>query len=380
MKIVTVIGARPQFIKAAVVSRAISKLNIERKKENLKLLDEVIVHTGQHYDKNMSDVFFTEMKIPKPTYNLGVNNLSHGAMTGQMLEKIERVLIEQKPDLMLVYGDTDSTLAGALAAVKLNIPIAHVEAGLRSYNMFMPEEVNRILTDRIATLLFCPTEQAVKNLMNEDLTKYALNCGDVMQDAAIFYANRATPPPGCFDIGLFTLCTIHRAENTDNPERLSGIFRALEEIALERQIVLPLHPRTLSRLVNMDYDLENSKIHLIKPVSYLEMQWLLLNCNLVMTDSGGVQKEAYFSKKPCLTLRNETEWTELVEQGYNKLVGSITSNIIEGYRAITKNNPKFDKKLYGGGNAGDLIAKTIVKYLENAKNKFFNNNSTTQQS
>lgn len=380
MKIVTVIGARPQFIKAAVVSRAISKLNIERKKENLKLLDEVIVHTGQHYDKNMSDIFFTEMKIPKPTYNLGVNNLSHGAMTGQMLEKIELVLIEQKPDLMLVYGDTDSTLAGALAAVKLNIPIAHVEAGLRSYNMFMPEEVNRILTDRIATLLFCPTEQAVKNLMNEDLTKYVLNCGDVMQDAAIFYANRATPPPGCFDIGLFTLCTIHRAENTDNPERISGIFRALEEIALERQIVLPLHPRTLSKLINMDYDIDNSKIHIIKPVGYLEMQWLLLNCNLVMTDSGGVQKEAYFSKKPCLTLRNETEWTELVEQGYNKLVGFVTNDIMEGYRAITKNNPKFDKKLYGSGNAGNLIAKTIVKYLENAKNKFFNNNSTTQQS
>ncbi|HZK03636.1 MAG TPA: UDP-N-acetylglucosamine 2-epimerase (non-hydrolyzing) [Bacteroidaceae bacterium] len=380
MKIVTVIGARPQFIKAAVVSRAISKLNIERKKENLKLLDEVIVHTGQHYDKNMSDIFFTEMKIPKPTYNLGVNNLSHGAMTGQMLEKIELVLIEQKPDLMLVYGDTDSTLAGALAAVKLNIPIAHVEAGLRSYNMFMPEEVNRILTDRIATLLFCPTEQAVKNLMNEDLTKYVLNCGDVMQDAAIFYANRATPPPGCFDIGLFTLCTIHRAENTDNPERISGIFRALEEIALERQIVLPLHPRTLSKLINMDYDIDNSKIHIIKPVGYLEMQWLLLNCNLVMTDSGGVQKEAYFSKKPCLTLRNETEWTELVEQGYNKLVGFVTNDIMEGYRAITKNNPKFDKKLYGSGNAGNLIAKTIVKYLENAKNKLFNNNSTTQQS
>lgn len=369
MRIVTVIGARPQFVKAAVVSRAIAMHNLECKQNGKELLEEIIVHTGQHYDENMSSIFFTEMDIPKPAYNLGVNSLSHGAMTGQILEKTERILIDEKPDLLLVYGDTDSTLAGALAAVKLNIPIAHVEAGLRSYNMLMPEEINRILTDRMATLLFCPTEQALTSLINEDLTRLALNCGDVMQDAAIYYADKAIPPQGCNDIGAFTLCTIHRAENTDNPVKLSSIFQAIEKIASQETVVLPLHPRTLSRLVNIDYDLANSRIRFIKPVGYFEMQWLLLNCNLVMTDSGGVQKEAYFCKKPCLTLRDETEWTELVEHGYNKLVGFDTNNILKAYSQINPDDLKFNKELFGGGHAGHIIVRTIVQFLEN-ENKF----------
>lgn len=356
MKIVTVIGARPQFIKAAVVSRAIAAH---------KDIKEVIVHTGQHFDANMSDIFFEEMCIPKPDYNLNVNGLGHGAMTGQMLEKIEAVLLQEKPDWVLVYGDTNSTIAGALAAKKLHIKVAHVEAGLRSFNMDMPEEINRILTDRISDILFCPTETAVNNLKKEGYEN--INCriirnGDVMQDAALFYAGRAVRPKA--DIPEdFVLCTVHRAENTDDPERLRNIFSALEEISKSCRVVLPLHPRTKGKLSATGYDTNNSHILFIEPVGYLEMVWMLKHCRLVMTDSGGLQKEAYFFDKYCITLRDETEWVELVKYGYNFLAGDDKGKIISLYNHISdKNNIEQKTPLYGNGNAGDLIVETLRNY------------------
>lgn len=356
MKIVTVIGARPQFIKAAVVSRAIAAH---------KDIKEVIVHTGQHFDANMSDIFFEEMCIPTPDYNLNVNGLGHGAMTGQMLEKIETVLLQEKPDWVLVYGDTNSTIAGALAAKKLHIKVAHVEAGLRSFNMDMPEEINRILTDRISDILFCPTETAVNNLKKEGYEN--INCriirnGDVMQDAALFYAGRAVRPKA--DIPEdFVLCSVHRAENTDDPERLRNIFSALEEISKTCRVVLPLHPRTKGKLSAIGYDTNNSHILFIEPVGYLEMVWMLKHCRLVMTDSGGLQKEAYFFDKYCITLRDETEWVELVKYGYNFLAGDDKGKIISLYNHISdKNNIEQKTPLYGNGNAGDLIVETLRNY------------------
>ncbi len=316
MKILTVIGARPQFIKAGSVSR-----EIIRQQQAGADIQEVIVHTGQHYDANMSDVFFDEMQIPKPGYFLGIGGKSHGAMTGQMIEKIEEVLLKEKPDWLMVYGDTNSTLAGAIAASKLHIKIAHVEAGLRSFNMAMPEEVNRILTDRMSTLLFCPTQAAMDNLKTEAIDAWntsakAILAGDVMQDGALFYKDLAQKP-NSIDIGSeFVLCTIHRAENTDDPQRLASIIDALNEIALHKKVVLPLRPRTRHILEKSDFDISNLTI--IDPVGYLNMVWLISNCSLVMTDSGGLQKEAYFFKKHCITLRDETEWVELVDAGVNR--------------------------------------------------------------
>jgi len=349
MKIVTIIGARPQFIKAAVVSRAIAKYST---------LQEVIIHTGQHFDENMSEIFFEEMNIPKPVYNLNINGLGHGAMTGQMLEKIEAVLIKEKPVWVFVYGDTNSTFAGALAARKLNIKIAHIEAGLRSFNMEMPEEINRILTDRISDVLFCPTDSAIMNLKKEGYENFKcriFKIGDVMQDAAIYYANKAVKPE--FDLpNKFILCTIHRAENTDNLTRLVSIFKALEEISKECQVVIPLHPRTKAKLLDMGYNLKVNRISFIAPVGYLEMIFLLKNCSLVITDSGGLQKEAYFFKKICITVREETEWVELVENGYNLLVGTNYKNIMDSFKKIFSNTSlEFESKLYGVGNAGDKI-------------------------
>lgn len=354
MKIVTVIGARPQFIKAAVVSRAIAAH---------KDIKEVIVHTGQHFDANMSDIFFEEMCIPKPDYNLNVNGLGHGAMTGQMLEKIETVLLQEKPDWVLVYGDTNSTIAGALAAKKLHIKVGHVEAGLRSFNMDMPEEINRILTDRISDILFCPTETAVNNLKKEGYEN--INCrivrnGDVMQDAAFFYAGRAVRPKA--DIPEeFVLCTVHRAENTDDPERLRNIFSALEEISKTCRVVLPLHPRTKGKLSAIGYDTNNSHILFIEPVGYLEMVWLLKHCRLVMTDSGGLQKEAYFFNKYCITMRDETEWIELVNSGYNFLAGSDFQKITSLYnRLADKRDIPVKDSLYGNGNAGMIVVDNLI--------------------
>lgn len=358
MKIVTVIGARPQFIKAAVISRAI--------REN-KNLNEVIVHTGQHFDKNMSDVFFEEMEIPKPDYNLNINGLTHGAMTGQMLEKIEEVLIKEKPDWVLVYGDTNSTLAGALAAKKLNIKLTHVEAGLRSFNISMPEEINRILTDRISDILFCPSSASIQNLKNEGYHNFKckiIECGDVMKDAAIFYANKAQKP----NINLptnYVLCTIHRAENTDDLFCLKSIFNALEIISANCKIIIPLHPRTKVKLELINYDFKNSPITFISPVGYLEMVWLIKNCRLVMTDSGGLQKEAYFFKKYCITLRNETEWLELVNNNYNFLCGSDETLICETFDKIINESVtnNFKNDLFGDGNSAQMIINNILEYI-----------------
>ena len=359
MKILTVLGARPQFIKAGSVSREISKYdNIE----------ETIIHTGQHYDTNMSDIFFEEMKIPKPDYYLGIGGKSHGAMTGQMIEKIEEVALKEKTDWIMVYGDTNSTLAGAIVASKLHIKLAHVEAGLRSFNMKMPEEVNRILTDRVSDLLLCPTETAVKNLKKEGFPfitasykkQRVKNVGDVMQDGAIFYKNLAQKPKHNIDSN-YILCTIHRAENTDNRERLKNIFETLNEIANEIQIVLPLHPRTKKILKELKIDI--SSLTIIEPVGYLEMVWLIDNCMLVMTDSGGLQKEAYFFKKPCITMRDETEWVELVEAGVNTIVGANREklfNAYKNYKPLTIDQQS--KTLYGNGDASKKILEELLNY------------------
>jgi UDP-GlcNAc3NAcA epimerase len=354
MKILTILGARPQFIKAGSISREIAKH---------KEVEEIIVHTGQHYDANMSDIFFDEMQIPKPNYFLGIGGKSHGAMTGQMIEKIEEVALKEKVDWIMVYGDTNSTLAGAIVASKLHIKLAHIEAGLRSFNMKMPEEVNRILTDRVSNILFCPTDTAIKNLKNEGYENFdckIVKSGDVMQDGVIFYKNFAVKP--IIEIKQnFILCTIHRAENTDDKIRLKNIFEALNEIAKEKQVILPLHPRTKNILDNLKLNIQN--LTLIHPVGYLEMVWLINNCDFVMTDSGGLQKEAYFFEKQCITLRDETEWIELVECGANTLVGADKNKIIEAYRnnsEFNKQNSKLD--LYGGGRASENIVKELLKY------------------
>lgn len=355
MKIVTVIGARPQFVKAAVVSRAFTNFNE---------IEEVIIHTGQHFDTNMSDVFFEEMSIPRPNYNLNISGLSHGAMTGQMLEKIEDILKQEQPDWVLVYGDTNSTLAGALAAKKLHIKVAHVEAGLRSFNTGMPEEINRILTDRISDILFCPTEQAINNLQQEGyqhLPCKIINNGDVMQDAAIFYTAKAKSP----NIQLsekFILATIHRAENTDDLQTLQSIFQNLEKIARQTEIIIPLHPRTRQKLLATDFNFRTTAIRFIEPTGYLEMIYLLKNCSLVMTDSGGLQKEAYFFNKFCITLRTETEWTELVKYGFNFIAGTNEKDILPLYnRLISEPYPTNNTNLYGNGHASMKIAEELLK-------------------
>ncbi len=360
MKIVTIIGARPQFIKSAAVSQAI----IDHNKANHTPIEEIIVHTGQHYDPNMSAIFFDEMRIPKPKYHLDINGLSHGAMTGQMLEAIEEVLLQEKPDWVMVYGDTNSTLAGALAASKLHIKVAHIEAGLRSFNMNMPEEVNRILTDRISSLLFCPTQSAIDNLHKEgyrDLGIDIIKNGDVMLDASMMFSAFAKAPSASIP-DQFCLATIHRAENTDDPERLKGICAALADIGSQTPIVIPLHPRTKKYLEKYDINLPDQVIT-IDPVGYMEMLYLLDHCELVLTDSGGLQKEAYFFKKYCLTLRDETEWVELVDNGFNTLVGADASTIIAAYKDQKEKQANFDKDLYGNGEASAIIVREMLARL-----------------
>lgn len=350
MKVLTVVGARPQFIKAAAVSRSFAKNRIE----------EVLVHTGQHYDADMSDVFFQQMDIPKPAHHLGVGGGLHGAMTGRQLEKIEDVLLAEKPDWVLVYGDTNSTLAGALAAAKLHIPVAHVEAGLRSFNRKMPEEINRVLTDHLSTLLFAPTPKAVENLAQEGIEGERVKLvGDVMYDATLFYKSRACKPHW-FDAlalpeGEFVLCTVHRAENTSDIERLREIMCGLQDSGLP--VVLPLHPRTRGVIEQMNVNIPGN-VHIVTPVGYLEMNWLEMACRVVATDSGGVQKEAYFHGKSCVTLRYETEWVELVEAGVNCLVGAnskeISRSLVEA--EMLTNVPE----LYGNGTASDSIVEALL--------------------
>jgi len=360
MKIVTILGARPQFIKAGSVSR-----EILRQRRAGADIQEVIVHTGQHYDANMSDVFFEEMQIPKPDYFLGISGKTHGAMTGQMIDKIEEILDKEKPDWVMVYGDTNSTLAGAIAASKLHIKIAHVESGLRSFNMQMPEEINRILTDRISSVLFCPTQTAVDNLNNEGIGNWRTDAkvslsGDVMQDGANFYKDLSQQPEGLDVTKDFVLCTIHRAENTDDLRRLSQIFSALNGIAQTKQVILPLHPRTKKNLQKCDIDTSN--IIVIDPVGYLNMFWLIEHCSLVMTDSGGLQKEAYFFSKPCITLRDQTEWVELVEAEVNVLVGADQGKIINAYQAQKElDTGKLNQNFYGDGKASARIVMELLK-------------------
>ena len=355
MKILTIVGARPQFVKAAALSREFTKYdNIE----------EIIVHTGQHFDDNMSEVFFREMEIPKPKYNLAIHSVGHGAMTGRMLEGIEKILIDEKPDLLLVYGDTNSTLAGALAAKKLHIKVAHVEAGLRSFNMEMPEEINRILTDRISDYLFCPTQTAVDNLQkegHENSPCKIFKCGDVMQDAATFYAKKSAEKSTInkqINLNQFILCTLHRAENTDDSTRLKAILDALNQIHLTTSVVLPLHPRTKGKIEALGVAL---KVKIIDPVGYFDMIELLKKCSLVMTDSGGLQKEAYFFKKNCVTLRDQTEWVELIENKVNILVGADKERIVSGASQMLNKESNFSIDLYGNGKACEKIAEALLE-------------------
>lgn len=349
MKILTVLGARPQFIKAAAFSRAVA-LNTK--------IEEIIVHTGQHYDANMSDIFFEEMDIPKPKYILQTGGKSHGAMTGQQLEKIEEILLIEKPDIVLVYGDTNSTLAGALAAVKLHIPVAHVESGLRSFNKKMPEEINRILTDQISDYLFVPSLNAKQNLLNEGVSEEKIHVvGDIMYDVALYYKEKMIKPEW-FDglkISKFILCTIHRAENTDDIDKLTNIINGLG--LSNKDIILPLHPRTVKKIKEYNLLISNN-IHIVEPVGYLEMVWLESNSDLIVTDSGGVQKEAYFHGKYCVTLREETEWTELVNEKYNKLVGSNSALINSALQNIPMNKI-LNNNIYGKGNTADLIIEFV---------------------
>lgn len=354
MKILTVIGARPQFIKAATLSRVI------RERDDI---EEVIVHTGQHFDNNMSSIFFEQMDIPEPDYNLNINSLNHGAMTGRMLAEIEKVLLIENPNIVVVYGDTNSTIAGALAAKKIHIPVAHIEAGLRSYNMDMPEEINRILTDKIADFLFCPTDTALYNLMKEgfdDSEIFIDNVGDVMLDAALFYAKKEQKP--AFDVSSkFILATVHRAENTNDLSKLKDIISALNEINSIIPVIIPLHPRTRNIIEQAKLKPEFT---IVNPVGYLEMIYLLKHCSMVLTDSGGLQKEAFFFKKFCITMREQTEWVELVENKYNKIVGSNKDKIIETFHEVINRNIDFDKSLYGDGEASSRIIQLLNKHMK----------------
>jgi UDP-GlcNAc3NAcA epimerase len=377
-KILTIIGARPQIIKAAALSRIIDK-------HYSSSLQEVIVHTGQHYDENMSQVFFDELNIPQPDYNLNVGSASHGKQTGLMLERIEDVLLKEKPDALVIYGDTNSTLAGALAASKLLIPVFHIEAGLRSYNKTMPEEINRIMADHVSTLLFCPTQQAIKNLEKEGFKLHLHRCdinhpkvilsGDVMYDNSLYFSKIAQKKSDILKrLSLenkeFVLCTIHRNNNTDDPVRLNAIFSALLKISKEIQIVLPIHPRTKKMLeTNLDNQLKsqifsNKDIIITDPVSFLEMILLERHCKIVITDSGGVQKEAYFFKKPCVVLRPETEWVELLDTGTTLLADADEQKILSAYQKLKNISVEKFLPYYGDGNAAPKIAEEMLLFFQ----------------
>ena len=363
MKICTILGARPQFIKAVSLSRKVKEYKLKGVD-----IEEIIIHTGQHYDDGMSKVFFEEMGIPKPNYYLNFGNLSHGAMTGRMIEEIEKILLDYMPDWVVVYGDTNSTLAGAIATSKLNIKLAHVEAGLRSKNNLMPEEINRIITDRVSNILFCSTTQSIENLKNEGVdswvdTQYFLS-GDIMLESTNHFKNSALKPTNISIKNNFILTTIHRAENTNDPEKLSNIFDSLKEISKENQVILPLHPRTSNILKKNNINTKG--ITLIPPVGFINMAWLLSNCLAVVTDSGGLQKEAYFHKKPCLTLREETEWVELVENGVNILSSWHKSDILNSFeKTLLIPEDKFDKEFYGDGNCSTFILEKLMNYESN---------------
>lgn len=356
IKVVTILGARPQFIKSAPVSKAFLLS---------KQVNEVVIHTGQHYDQNMSEVFFSQMKISKPAYMLNVNAKTHGDMTGRMLVEIEKVLFVERPDYVLVYGDTNSTLAGALAACKLKIPIAHVESGLRSYDMNMPEEINRILTDRVSKILFCPTKSSEKNLLIESFLKFESDIvisGDVMYDAALMFSSFPCDNILVEEISnssdSFVLATIHREENTENEKKLRNIFSALDIISDSSRVIFPLHPRTKKYLEK--YNIK-TKVEFIDPVGYIEMLKLLKSCSLVITDSGGLQKESYFFRKFCLIARDSTEWSELVECGFNFLVGSSIDLFIYFYKNYFGKNLENNVNIFGDGESSEIICRKLIK-------------------
>lgn len=369
MKLLTILGARPQFIKAAALSRIISENNNSKKTK----INEIIVHTGQHYDPKMSKVFFEELEIPDPDHNLEISNLSHGSMTGRMIEGIEKLLEHHGPDCVVLYGDTNSTLAGSISASKLNIPIAHIESGLRSNNLAMPEEINRIITDRVSDFLYCPTNQATRNLEKEGYpfklanSKNQLieNVGDIMLDVIRHFTPNFIDNDILDKYGLrkceYALCTIHRAENVDCKENLEAILEALSHINKSCRVVLPVHPRTKNKLDNIiDSKLFNS-LMTIDPLSYFDMQTLSMNAKVILTDSGGLQKEAFFHKVPCITLRDETEWIETVESGWNTLAGANRHKIIDNF--FNLNMPSNSERFYGDGYASNKIIDSLLKNL-----------------
>lgn len=367
VRIWTILGARPQFIKAAVVSRAIAEHN---RQGRTPAIQEQIVHTGQHYDAQMSQVFFDELGLPPPTANLGVGSGSHGQMTARMLEKLEPLMVAHQPDWVLIYGDTNSTLAGALAAAKLHIPVAHVEAGLRSFNRQMPEEINRVVTDHLAQLHFCPTQTAVENLAREGITEGVFHVGDVMYDAALLFAPIAQQKSRILESlhllpKQYYLATIHRAENTDHPHRLAGIWEGLQRLAKIRPVVLPLHPRTRHALQSQglwpppETSSPNNGLRIIEPVGFFDMIRLEQEAALILTDSGGVQKEAYFHRVPCVTLREETEWTETVQSGWNRLVGTHPDRIAQQ----SPWTPQKQIAEYGDGQAAQKVVAHLLQEI-----------------
>lgn len=357
-KILTIVGARPQFIKAAAVSRAIAKVP--------KALQEVMVHTGQHFDENMSAVFFNELEIPAPAHNLQISSGTHGSMTGRMIIAVEEVMIREKPDWVLIYGDTNSTLAGALAAAKLHIPIAHVEAGLRSFNMRMPEEINRILSDRVSTLLLCPTDEAVRNLNREGIVDGVFNVGDVMYDVALHMRDKARAKSNILaylglEVGKFVLATCHRQENTDDHTRLDAIVDAFYQISQHTKLVLPLHPRTRKHMSEKTRE-KLSEVILTDPLGFLDMVALEQAAQVIITDSGGVQKEAFFYGVPCVTMRDETEWVETVALGSNTIVGADTMKIVSAVRdAAEKKQLNQQSSPYGDGQAADKVVEYLLR-------------------
>lgn len=352
-RIVSVVGARPQFIKAAVVSRALKRVDS---------LQEDILHTGQHYDQNMSSVFFDELEIPSPRYNLEIGGGMHGEMTAKMMISMEQLFLNERPDALLVFGDTNSTLAGALVASKMHIPVFHVEAGLRSFNKNMPEEINRILTDHVSDLLFCPTTQSEKLLKSEGVDEAKIrNVGDVMFDAVKFYQDKAEQFDFGFDASEFVFCTLHRAENTDSKSRLEGILKGLEGIDLP--VLLPIHPRTKKKMSEFSLSFpENVKV--VEPMPYMQVISALNQCAFVVTDSGGLQKEAHYMGKFCITARDETEWVELVENGVNFLTGADTDKIIQAARLVSVKGAPDNVSDYGTGNAGSKIAGQMYEWLK----------------
>lgn len=361
--LLSIVGARPQLIKASVLSRKIAEKNT-RTEGGVPIAD-ILIHTGQHYDRNMSGIFFQELHMPEPTENLCIGSGRHGEMTGRMLPAIESTILAHKPDMVVLYGDTNSTLAGALAASRLKVPIAHIEAGLRSFNLTMPEEINRVISDHVSDLLFCPTTTSIRNLNNEGIRTGICHAGDIMLDAVRIFRPLALAHDDLFSTlpvrpGQYYLATVHRQENTDDPERLASIWKALHSLSAKLPVIIPLHPRTRQRLASLTRLPESAGIHFIEPASYLNMMRLEMNARAILTDSGGVQKEAFFHGVPCVTLREETEWEETVTAGWNRLAGSDPDTIVAAAVAAQKGRPILD---FGDGNAADIILECMINFI-----------------